>query len=76
MKAIGYREFFDYYDGIADISQVRENIKTDTRHFAKRQLTWFRREKEVTMVNVNEFNRDKDKILDYMLKLIREKEII
>jgi tRNA dimethylallyltransferase len=76
MKAIGYREFFDYYDGIADISQIRENIKTDTRHFAKRQLTWFRREKEVTMVNVNEFNRDKDKILDYMLKLIREKEII
>ena len=76
MKAIGYREFFDYYDGNADLSQVRENIKTDTRHFAKRHLTWFRREKEVTMVNVNEFNRDKDKILDYMLKLIREKEII
>lgn len=76
MKAIGYREFFDYYDGNADLSQVRENIKTDTRHFAKRQLTWFRREKEVTMVNVNEFKSDKEKILEYMVKLIKEKGII
>ena len=76
MKAIGYREFFDYYDGNADLSQVRENIKTDTRHFAKRQLTWFRREKEVTMVNVNEFKSDKEKILEYIVKLIKEKGII
>ena len=76
MKAIGYREFFDYYDGNADLSMVRENIKTDTRHFAKRQLTWFRREKDVTMVNVNEFKSDKEKILEYMVKLIKEKGII
>ena len=55
---------------------VRENIKTDTRHFAKRQLTWFRREKEVTMVNVNEFKSDKEKLLEYMVKLIKEKGII
>ena len=76
MKAIGYREFFDYYDGNADLSMVRENIKTDTRHFAKRQLTWFRREKDVTMVNINEFKSDKEKILEYMVKLIKEKGII
>lgn len=76
MKAIGYKEFFDYYDGNASIDEVKEAIKLDTRHFAKRQLTWFRREKEVTMVNINEFKRDKKLILEYMLKLIKEKGII
>lgn len=76
MKAIGYKEFFDYYEGNASIDEVKETIKLDTRHFAKRQLTWFRREKEVTMINLNEFNHDKCKILEYMTKLMKDKGII
>ena len=37
MKGIGYREFFPYFRGEATLEQVKEQIKTDTRHFAKRQ---------------------------------------
>lgn len=75
MKAIGYREFFDYFDKNATLDEVREKIKSDTRHFAKRQLTWFRREKSVTMININEFNYDKDAILSHIMNLIRKKGI-
>ncbi len=70
MKAIGYREFFEEHD------DVRESIKIDTRHFAKRQLTWFRREKSVEMINVDEFDYNQEKILEYMMKCMKEKEII
>ena len=48
-----------------------EILKRDTRHFAKRQLTWFRREREVIWVNKNEFQYDEDKILQYMLAYAR-----
>lgn len=75
MKAIGYREFFEYFDGTATLDDVRKKIKLDTRHFAKRQLTWFRREKEVTMLELHEFD-NKDKLLKYMLEMIKEKNII
>lgn len=54
---------------------MSEKIKLDTRHFAKRQLTWFRREKEVTMLELHEFD-NKDKLLKYMLEMIKEKNII
>lgn len=42
-------------------------IKRDTRHFAKRQLTWFRREKDVIWLNKPDFDYDEEKILSYML---------
>ena len=42
-QAIGYKEFYPYFDGIIDIDTVRENICLNTRHYAKRQLTWFNR---------------------------------
>ena len=47
-------------------------IKRDTRHFAKRQLTWFRREKNVIWADKNAFAEDEERILDFMLKKIRE----
>lgn len=75
MKAIGYREFFEYFDGTATLDDVRKKIKLDTRHFAKRQLTWSRREKEVTMLELQEFD-NKDQLLKYMLEMIKEKNII
>ena len=53
-----------------------EQIKRDTRHFAKRQLTWFRREREVIWVNKNEFDYDEDRILEFMLAELQRKGII
>ena len=46
MQGIGYHELFDYLDGKADLFSCKERVKLDTRHFAKRQLTWFRRERD------------------------------
>ncbi len=42
MKAIGYREFFYYFDGLKTIDEVKEKIKQDSRNYAKRQITWFK----------------------------------
>ena len=44
-------------------------IKRDTRHFAKRQLTWFRREKDVIWINKEEFQKDEGAMLSYMLSV-------
>lgn len=69
MKGIGYREFFPYFDNRITLDEVIENIKADTRHFAKRQLTWFRRERDVKWIDVRDFGRDKDRITDYMISV-------
>lgn len=74
MQGIGYKEVFDYLEGKQDLAETAERIKKDTRHFAKRQLTWFRREKEVTMINRQDY-RMEDEILAFMLEKIREKGI-
>lgn len=42
-QAIGYKEFYPYFDGLIDLERVKENICLNTRHYAKRQLTWFNR---------------------------------
>lgn len=47
-KGIGYREFVPYFDGREDLDQVRSEIKKDSRHYAKRQLTWFRNKMSVS----------------------------
>ena len=51
-------------------------LKRDTRHFAKRQLTWFRRELETLWINKDEFGYDDWKMLEYMLSICREKGIL
>lgn len=67
MQGLGYKEILDYLDGNCTLEEAVYILKRDTRHFAKRQLTWFRREKSVIWVNKNEFDYDDDKILEYML---------
>lgn len=46
-QAIGYKELFPYFRGECTLEQAKETICRETRHYAKRQLTWFRREKEI-----------------------------
>ena len=67
MQGLGYKEILDYLDGEYDFSEAVRIIKRDTRHFAKRQLTWFKRERDVTWLNKEEFDYDNDRILEYMI---------
>lgn len=76
MQGLGYKEILSYLDGEIPLERAIYLIKRDTRHFAKRQLTWFRREKDVIWVPKNEFAYDESVILDFMLKKLREKKII
>lgn len=46
-KTVGYKELFSYLEGKTDFSTAVERIKLNTRHYAKRQLTWFRKDKEI-----------------------------
>lgn len=76
MQGLGYKELFPYFDGKCTLEEAVSVIKRDTRHFAKRQLTWFRREKDVIWVNKDMFSYDNDKILSYMSDILREKGIL
>ena len=53
-----------------------EVLKRDTRHFAKRQLTWFRREKDVYWVDKEKFDYDEEKMLSYMLSVLKETGVL
>ena len=52
-QAIGYKELFEFLDGKCSLPEAVERIKTDSRHYAKRQLTWFRREKNAIWIDVD-----------------------
>ena len=68
MQGIGYKEIRDYVDGVYDYETAIETLKKNTRNFAKWQITWFKREKEVIWLNHEEFDNDKEKILEFILK--------
>ena len=76
MKGLGYKEILDYLDGITTLPEAVEVLKRDTRHFAKRQITWFKREEDVIWLNKQDYAYDEDKILGTMLEILREKDII
>ncbi len=75
MQGLGYKEVLDHLDGLLSEEEAREKIKTETRHFAKRQLTWFRREKDVIWVEKDEFP-DETAVLEQLLAVLRDKKII
>ena len=68
MQGIGYKEVIDYLNGKTSLEECIDIIKRDTRHFAKRQLTWFKREKVVTYIDKDEFGTE-DKCLKEMLRV-------
>ena len=69
MQSLGYREIFGYLDGEYDLERAIYLIKRNTRHFAKRQLTWFRREKEVRWIDKSAFGGDDDLVLNEILRI-------
>ena len=72
MQGLGYKEILDYLDGFCTLDEAVYKIKRDTRHFAKRQLTWFRRERKVRWIDKSEFGHDEAKIINEMLKQMEE----
>ena len=72
MQGIGYHELFPYLDGEAELSVCKEQVKTDTRHFAKRQLTWFRRERDARWF-MREDYASEEAILEDMLRRVRDR---
>ena len=73
MQGLGYKELLAYLDGECSLEEAIYIIKRDTRHFAKRQLTWFRRERDVIWVDKSAFDYDDEKILKYMLEEIEKR---
>ena len=62
LQTVGYREMFDYFDGTTTREEAIELIKRNSRRYAKRQLTWFRRDEEFAWFHP----ADKEKIIEYI----------
>ena len=75
MQGLGYKEMIDYLEGKITLDEAIYIIKRDTRHFAKRQITWFKREKDVIWLNKPEFDYDDEKILRFMKEKLTENKI-
>ena len=76
MKAIGYKEILAWLDGEISYEEAVEILKRDTRHFAKRQITWFKRERDVIWIDKDAFDYDEKKILDFMIRELKERKIL
>ena len=75
MQGLGYKEVLAYLEGECSLEEAVELIKRDTRHFAKRQITWFKREKEVIWLDKDNYSTETDLLKD-MITLIEEKQIL
>ena len=76
MQGLGYKEMLSYMEGEISLQEAIYIIKRDTRHFAKRQITWFKREKEVVWVNKPDIDYDDNRILEFMMSKMKEKRIL
>lgn len=70
MKGIGYKEIIAYFDGLYTMEEAIDKIKQNTRHLAKRQLTWFRRYEDMNWVNITELGEEG--AMDRIKQLITE----
>ena len=73
MQGLGYKEIASFLTGEYTYEEAIYYLKRDTRHFAKRQLTWFKREPDVIWLNRPDFNQKEELILQEMLQIIKEK---
>lgn len=74
MQGLGYKEFIPYFKGEITLEKAVDDIKKYTRHFAKRQLTWFRRQTQGTWIDMT--NKDKDAAIEIMVDELKNKKII
>ncbi len=68
MQGLGYKEILDYLDGLCSLEEAVRVLKRDTRHFAKRQLTWFHRERDVRWLQLEDFGGDRERVLAHILE--------
>ena len=76
MQGLGYKELYAYLDGEYPLDEAVRIIKRDTRHFAKRQITWFKREKNVVWADRSVIGQDDDAVIDFILKELKNRGII
>lgn len=76
MQGLGYKEILAYLEGEITLEEAVYILKRDTRHFAKRQITWFKREKDVKWINKSEFMYDENALVEEMKKYMKDKRII
>lgn len=76
MQGLGYKEILDYLDGKCSLEEAIYTIKLETRHFAKRQLTWFRREADVCWLDKSQYGYEDEAILEEMCHILNTKGII
>lgn len=67
MQGLGYKEILDYLSGEIPLEEAVYILKRDTRHFAKRQITWFKRERDVHWLELEQFQNDRKKVLEHIL---------
>jgi tRNA dimethylallyltransferase len=76
MQGLGYKEILDYLDNKISLEEAVYIIKRETRHFAKRQLTWFRREREVIWLDKQQYRYEDERILADMCRILEKKGIV
>ena len=74
-QAIGYKELFSYFDGECSLQDAIDLIKLSSRRYAKRQLTWFKRNKDSVFVNLSDFETE-DKATEKIMEILREKGVV
>jgi len=62
LQTVGYRELFDHLDGFISLNKTTDLIKQNSRHYAKRQLTWFKKDEGMTWLQAGETN-NKENVL-------------
>jgi tRNA dimethylallyltransferase len=67
MQGLGYKEILDYLSEEISLEEAVYILKRDTRHFAKRQITWFKRERDVRWLELEQFQNDRKKVLEHIL---------
>lgn len=70
MQGLGYKEMIEYLEGECTLDEAIEKLKRDTRHYAKRQLTWFNREKDIVWVDKDRFSNE-SVIIEYLLENLK-----
>lgn len=76
MQGLGYKEILDYLEGELTLDEAIYVIKRETRHFAKRQLTWFKRERDVIWLYKEKYGDKDEELLAEILRVLSEKGII
>jgi tRNA dimethylallyltransferase len=72
LNTVGYKEVLDHQNGKFDFDTMVEKIKTNSRRYAKRQLTWFRKDGRIVWLNIDEFETNED-LTNQILSLIKNR---